>query len=170
MIKKTITFDTFDGETQTEDFYFNLSKGEVVRMEMQNEGGLKATLERLIQTRDGKEIMSIIENMILQSYGVKSLDGRRFEKSEEDLFKFKNSDAYSELLYELLTDAGKASNFVNGLLPAKLIKEAEEANAQKSEGVASVIEAKTVKPETPHMSEAELREALAKMNAMKPTE
>lgn len=169
MIKQTITYDTFDGETLTEDFYFNLSKGEVIRMEMQLEGGLKATLERLIQTRDGKEIMAIIENLILTSYGVKSLDGRRFEKSDEELFKFKNSDAYSELLYKLLTDADKASTFVNGLLPAKLIKEAEDANKEKSEGVASVIE-KRKDESSPGMTEAELREALEAMKNLKQAE
>jgi hypothetical protein len=61
--------------------------------------------------------MQVIDELIEKSYGVKSLDGKRFEKSEDITRAFKQTPAYDELFMELVTDADKAANFVNGILP-----------------------------------------------------
>ena len=40
MIKKTIEYVDYNGENRKEDFYFNLSKAELMELEMSKNGGL----------------------------------------------------------------------------------------------------------------------------------
>lgn len=41
MLKKTISYTDYDGNERTEDFYFNLSKAEIIEMELGTAGGMK---------------------------------------------------------------------------------------------------------------------------------
>lgn len=116
MLKKTITYTDYDGEERTEDFYFNLNKAELAEMELSTQSGMKRLIERLQQERDNKKIVEIFKDIILRSYGEKSLDGKRFVKSKELSEAFAQTEAYSELFIELL-DAEKAAAFINGIMP-----------------------------------------------------
>jgi len=125
MFKKTITYEDFSGGTVTEDFYFNLSKGEVVAMEMaSSDGGYSGLLERIIKEKDNSKMVSIFQDIILKSVGRKSADGRKFVKNDQIREDFASTNAYSELFVELATQAGAAAEFVNGLFPKKLLDEA----------------------------------------------
>ena len=117
MYKKTITYTDYDGNERTEDFYFNLSKAEVMEMELGTEGGMKNFLEKIVQEKDSKKIVEAFKDIILRSYGEKSADGRRFMKSKEISDMFSHTEAYSELFMQLATDAQAASEFVNGVVP-----------------------------------------------------
>lgn len=117
MIKKTISYVDYDGNNRTEDFYFNLTKAEVMEMEMMTDGGLQKMIEKIIQTSDTKKIIEIFKSIILKSYGEKSPDGRRFIKNDEIRDAFSQTEAYSNLFMELATDADKATEFVNGVIP-----------------------------------------------------
>lgn len=120
MLKKTITYKDFNDQTVTEDFYFNLSKAELIEMEVRKTGGIEAHLKRIIATNDGAKVYNEFKNLILQAYGKKSEDGKRFMKSPEIKIEFATSEAYSELIMEMLTDAGAAAAFMNGIVPADL--------------------------------------------------
>lgn len=124
MLKRTITYEDYDGNTHTEDFYFNLSKAELIEIEASTPGGVAAKLEKISKDNNGAEIIKTFKDIILKSYGVKSEDGKRFIKSEEISRAFEETEAYSELFYELALDADKAAAFVNGIMPRKLIEEA----------------------------------------------
>lgn len=124
MLKKTITYEDYDGNTRTEDFYFNLSKAELIEIEASVPGGVAAKLEKISKDKNGTEIIKTFKDIILKSYGVKSEDGKRFIKSEEISKAFEETEAYSELFYELAIDADKAAAFINGIMPKKLIDEA----------------------------------------------
>ena len=117
MLKKTITFEDYDGNSRTEDFYFNLSKAEIAEMEMSIDGGVSKLLDKIVETNDNQKIVKYFKEFILKSYGKKSLDGRRFMKSKEITDEFSQTEAYSQLFMELATDADKASEFVNGIIP-----------------------------------------------------
>lgn len=117
MYKKTITYTDYDGNERTEDFYFNLSKAEVMEMELGTEGGMKNFLEKIVKEKDSKKIVEAFKDIILRSYGEKSADGRRFMKSKEISDMFSHTEAYSELFMQLATDAKAASEFVNGVVP-----------------------------------------------------
>lgn len=124
MLKKTVTYTDFNDEEVTEDLYFHLSQAELVELEMSHDGGLSTTLQRIIDTEDGKEIIKEFKSIILGAYGKKSPDGRRFIKNAQLREEFESSEAYSTLFMQLVTDAGVAAEFVNGVMPKKLIDQA----------------------------------------------
>jgi len=120
MLKKTITYKDYSGLERKEDFYFNLSKSEITEMELSIEGGLQNKMERLISEQNGGEIIRVIKDIILRSYGQKSEDGRRFIKGEEISKAFSETPAYDQLFMSLVTDAEEAANFIKGIVPEDL--------------------------------------------------
>lgn len=122
MIHKTITYTDYNGTERTEDFYFNLSKAELIELETSVPGGISETINRITQTQDVPAITKLFKKIILLAYGEKSADGKRFIKSEELSKEFSQTEAYSELFTDLVLsgDANKAAEFINGLLPAGL--------------------------------------------------
>ena len=129
MLKKTVTYTDYNGSERTEDFYFNLSKAEVMEMEMSTSGGLAGMIQRIVAAQDAPAIIKIFKDLILKAYGVKSPDGKRFIKSEELSTEFSQTEAYSILFMELSTDADAASEFVTGIVPVDK-DQVEAAKAQ----------------------------------------
>lgn len=141
MIKKTIEYTDYNGETRKEDFYFNISKGEIIEMETSVEGGFSALLTRIVNEKDTPEIMKIFKRIILKAYGKKSDDGRRFIKSEELSNEFTQTEAYSELLMSLMSSPDEAAAFINGLLPQDLMDKYKDIDPQKlPEDVRGLVE------------------------------
>ena len=117
MLKKTITYVDYNGTDRTEDFYFNLTKAEIMEMEMSTAGGLAEMITNVVNAKDGTAIIKIFKELILKAYGVKSPDGKRFIKSQEVIDEFVQTEAYSQLFMELATDADAAAKFVNAIMP-----------------------------------------------------
>ena len=117
MLKKTITYTDYNGVERNEDFYFNLTKAEIMEMEMSISGGLTEMINRIVAAQDAPAIVKIFKELVLKAYGVKSPDGKRFIKSDELATEFAQTEAYSQLFMELATDADAASAFVNGIVP-----------------------------------------------------
>lgn len=130
MLKKTITYEDFNGVERKEDFYFNLSKAEIMEMQFGTVGGLDVMLQKIIDAKDVKSIMDTFKMLILKAYGIKSDDGRRFIKSEEIAKDFEQTEAYSILYMELATDDNAAAEFVNGIMPKDVV--AEVSNQMKA--------------------------------------
>lgn len=120
MLKKTITYIDYNGNERTEDFYFNLSKAEVMELELGVNGGLTEMIKRIIAANDMSTLISIFKDLVLKAYGEKSLDGKRFVKSQELRDAFAQTEAYSNLFMELSTDAEKAAEFFNGIIPSDM--------------------------------------------------
>lgn len=119
MLKKTITYIDYNGTERKEDFYFNLSKAEIMEMEMGTTGGMVEMINKIVAAQDAPAIIDVFKKMILKAYGEKSADGKRFIKSKELSEAFSQTEAYSQLFMELATDADAASKFVNGIVPAQ---------------------------------------------------
>lgn len=117
MLAKKITYTDFDGEERTETFYFNLTKAELLEMQIKHPGGYGEYLQRIIDAKDQVEVMNSFKELIMLSYGEKSEDGKHFRKSEEISKDFVGSAAYDELFFELLTDPDSGAAFVNGIMP-----------------------------------------------------
>ena len=131
MLKKTITYTDYNGVERTEDFYFNLTKAEVIEMELGIAGGLTDMMTQIVNAQDTPSIIKVFKDLILKAYGVKSPDGKRFMKSDEISASFVQTEAYSILFMELATDDQAAATFVNGILPAASDDEAN--NSHKAE-------------------------------------
>lgn len=117
MLKKTITYQDYDGNIRKEDFYFNLTKAECMELEMSQTGGLSQSIERIVAAQDGKSIIETIKGIILKAYGEKGPDGRKFIKNDKVRDDFVQTEAYSQLFMELATDASAAAAFVDGIVP-----------------------------------------------------
>lgn len=122
MIKWPITYTNYNDEEIKEDFYFNLNKAELVQMQFNVNGAYSQFIERITNERDLKRLGEEFRNIILSSYGKKSDDGKSFRKSKEITEEFEQSEAYSELYMQLLTDEDKAVQFMRGILPKDLQK------------------------------------------------
>ena len=148
MLKKTITYEDFNGEKVSEDFFFHLSKAELVELELSHQGGLSESLQKIIADEDGKSIIAEFKNIILSAYGKRSEDGKRFVKNATVREEFESSEAYSALFMELVTNADAAVEFINGIIPTNLGEEAAKITGADLEVVKT-------KPQV--MSRAEVR-------------
>lgn len=120
MITKKITYTDYDGNVRTEKFYFNLNEAELTEMQLEKAGGLGAWLEKIAEKQDNVEIMKMFKKLILRSYGEKSDDGRRLVKSEEISTAFTQTEAYNQLLIELMQGGDVTLlEFIRGILPEK---------------------------------------------------
>ena len=117
MLKKTITYTDYDGNERTEDFYFNLTQAELIELAHSEKGGLEKLIEKISKEKDMKRIIALMKEVIQMSYGEKSLDGKRFQKSEEISQNFMQTEAYSILFMELAQNEDAATDFVNGIVP-----------------------------------------------------
>ena len=147
MYKKTITYTDFNGVERTEDFYFNMTRAEIIELELGTEGGLEQTIKKIVDSQDLVSLSKYFKDIISMSYGEKSADGKRFIKRDENgtpLFKaFSETEAYSNLYMELVTDASVAAAFINGIVPEEIAMAANERrmndvveNGNKEEKVA----------------------------------
>lgn len=128
MLKKTITYKNFDDEEFTEDFYFNLTKAEVIEMNLSEKGGLEQYLKEIMASEDNREILRLFKDLFRLSYGKKSPDGKRFVKKPEYFAEFEETGAYSELVMSLFTDEKAGAAFVRGIVPRDLGDKIEAAS------------------------------------------
>lgn len=135
MLAKKITYTNYNGEEVTETFYFNISRAEVLEMEMLKPGGYSAYLQEIVDSKDRNRIMEIFKTFILNSYGKKSEDGRRFMKSPEISKEFEECEAYDELFLELLQSVDNQIAFIQGILPVDTLNDSQKAelNAKTKE-------------------------------------
>lgn len=125
MLKKTITYTDYNGNERTEDFYFNLTKAEATEMAVTDRW---SNMEKIVADENNEEILKEFKKFILDSYGEKSEDGRRFIKSDELKEAFSQTEAYSELFMELATNADAASDFMRGVVPESVRDAADAAD------------------------------------------
>ena len=118
MLKKTITFNDFNGKAVTKEFWFHLSKAELIELEVSFDNGLSEYINKLIADGNNRGVVKLVKEFIARAYGVKSEDGLRFIKTEENLAKFMESEAYSVLFCELLENEAEAVAFMTGIAPA----------------------------------------------------
>lgn len=140
MLIRTIEFEDFDGNIRKEEHCFHMSKAEIIKwLTTSGDYTLDRVLDRLAKERNGKKVMEIFEDLIRRSYGKKSLDGRRFMKSDEISREFMETEAYSILFTELVSDAKKAANFVNSIIPKDIAGTVLKTMKENPEGIPEEI-------------------------------
>lgn len=133
MLKKTITYTDYDGMERTEDFWFNLSKTELTKLDAELPGGVLGVLRKIIDKKDRKALVDFIETLILRSYGEKTLDGKRFVKNPDMAEEFMQTPAYDELFMSILSDTDSQTSFINGVIPQSMAKEIEQTDKKQVE-------------------------------------
>lgn len=124
MLKKAVTYTDYNGLERTEDFYFNLTRSELMELEASMDGGMHAYMESIVNSKDANKMMQFFKNIIRWSYGEKSPDGKRFKKMDKVKYdiadSFIESAAYQVIFDELLTKEGEIEKFMKGIIPADL--------------------------------------------------
>ena len=133
MLKKTITYTDYDGVERTEDFWFNLSKSELTKLDAELPGGVLGVLRKIIDKKDRKALVDFIETLILRSYGEKTLDGKRFAKTPDMAEEFMQTPAYDELFMSILSDTDSQTSFINGVIPQSMAKDIEQNDKKQVE-------------------------------------
>lgn len=140
MVKKTITYmNPFTEEMVTEDHYFHISKADLVEMELEEHAatyekdgetltGMQAHLQKIIDAQDGPAVLAEFKAILRRGYGIK--DGDRFVKSADVWAQFEGSEAYSELVFQLLTDGEELAKFISSVIPGNLEQIAAEIAAR----------------------------------------
>lgn len=116
MIVKTVTYTDFNGNERTESFWFHLSRPELTEMLLGIDNNIETYIKTIIKSENYYELVKIFKKLLLEAYGEKSEDGRRFIKLPEKTKEFSESEAYSVLFTELAKNEEKASEFINGLI------------------------------------------------------
>ena len=137
MLAKPITYTDYNGVERTDTFYFNLSQAELIDMQLGGKDGLYSNkLQKMIDKHDDAAIVATNKEFVLKSYGEKTDDGKRFIKSPEISEAFMQTEAYSQLITELLSDDAKSSEFILGIMPQAL-REAAVAEMNKNKQLPS---------------------------------
>lgn len=146
MLSKEMTYVDYNGVEKTETFYFNLTRAEIIEMEVTYPGGLAEEMERSMKSKDPVKLFKLFKELIGASYGEKSPDGRRFVKSPELSQAFFETPAYDQLYMQMTTDEKFAAEFVKGILPLEsleptakdeLLKAFDERIQEKKSGTES---------------------------------
>lgn len=141
MFERKFKFEGFDGKMYEDTWGFYLSKADLLEIQLGTFVGLDALMKRLIETKNGKEIMAIVKEIILKAVGHTSPDGRKFLRNDELREEFQQTDAYSQLFSELVTDPEKVLDFIFGAVPKEIgekmreerEKELASANAEEAD-------------------------------------
>ena len=132
MLKKQIKYTDYNGTERDENFWFNLSKAELMDMDLMTPGGFNGMVMKIIAAQDTPSLVTLFKDIIFKAYGEKSADGKRFIKSKELSTAFSQTEAYSNLYMELVTNTAAAIEFINGIVPKDLAEEAAKQQATES--------------------------------------
>lgn len=127
MLKKTMQTVDFGGTERTETYYFNLTKAEIMEMQLGTEGGFVEMIHRIVDAKSQLELAEMFKKIICKSYGVLSPDGRKFIKNQAVLDDFMATQAFSDLYMELVGDDNKATAFFEGIMPEDMKNEEKPA-------------------------------------------
>lgn len=169
MLKMDITYEDFSGNRRVEPYYFNMTRREVIRLQLKHsrlvdddkgivEGGFLEFVNEVKKRGHGDEIGQVFEDMILDAYGIKSDDGRSFEKSEELSQNFSQTAAYDQLYYNFVTDENAMKTFVENVFPKPVNPDSDTPSMApaSAHGIMSVGEnfGTTPAPSTPNLAQA----------------
>ena len=130
MFKYEIPYTDYNGVERKETFYFNLSKAELMEMELSTQAGVEEMIRVMIATNDNAKIVGLFKDLILKSYGIKSEDGRRFIKSQELREQFEQSEAYSEFFMRMVSNEDDLqTKFINGVISGTNVPNMDEKEA-----------------------------------------
>ena len=115
MVKKTVTYEDFSGDSVTETLYFKLNRTELLEMDKAHGFKLDEYLGRLLTEKAHSEMTLFVKELLMKAYGEKDSDNRHFVKSEEMAERFAQSLAF-DVLFETLMDEKEAGAFVDGLM------------------------------------------------------
>jgi hypothetical protein len=117
MLKQQVTYEDFDGNTQSETLYFNLNRMELISFQKRyGSENMENYINKLIEEKQIEPMYDLLNDFVLTAYGVRSEDGKRFIKNDEIREEFKQSLAYEALIEDFHDDSRKVlEKFIAGV-------------------------------------------------------
>lgn len=116
MIKKIVKYKDFNGNDVEECLYFNLNEVERTKLQVSKTGGLSEHIKEVVKSGNEAEMIALFDTVILDSYGIKSEDGKRFIKNAAIREEFQQSPAYEKIFMMIATNKEEAEAFVKGII------------------------------------------------------
>jgi len=148
MIKKTLKYHDFEGDLREDDFYFSLNQVQFARINRLFPNGLEKYMQKIIKDKDADELFRVIDILVSEAYGERQ--GANFVKVAPNGQKlsdfFTNTEAYDNLLEELMKDDTTLINFLTGCLNsdaqkkvrAEMEKQQTETEKEQANGMPGV--------------------------------
>lgn len=140
MLRKEVKYKDFDGNDRKDVLWFHLNEVEITEMDLETSGGLVKYMESIIDTNDVNQLIAIFKDLLIRSYGERSMDGKHFYKDDKIRNEFVSSAAYPVLYMEMVSDANKAVEFINGIVPSNIREQmAKIENTPEGAAMLSVV-------------------------------
>lgn len=140
MLRKEVKYKDFDGNDRKDVLWFHLNEVEITEMDLETSGGLVKYMESIIDTNDANQLITIFKDLLIRSYGERSMDGKHFYKDDKIRNEFVSSAAYPVLYMEMVSDADKAVEFINGIVPSNIREQmAKIENTPEGAAMLSVV-------------------------------
>lgn len=140
MLRKEVEYKDFDGNDRKDVLWFHLNEVEITEMDLETSGGLVKYMESIIDTNDVNQLITIFKDLLIRSYGERSMDGKHFYKDDKIRNEFVSSAAYPVLYMEMVSDADKAVEFINGIVPPNIREQmAKIENTPEGAAMLSVV-------------------------------
>lgn len=137
MVVRELKVKDFFGNEREYKLYFDLEEAEIMELEYGKiKGGVTELYARMLREQDMPTIMATMKEIVLAAYGIVSLDGESFQKSDEISRQFTFTKAYNELMMRLYTDDAYGKAFITELIPRETIQkilDRVEENKKKNE-------------------------------------
>lgn len=122
MFKYTVKYKDFLGNDQEDTLRFNISESEMYDLAQKNPKFNVDYLRYIMENSKGVDIIDVLREIIVLSYGELSEDGKKFRKSDEMAIEFLQSAAFDAFFNELVygdPESNFAVEFMIGVFPDK---------------------------------------------------
>ena len=73
MLKQKVSYEDFDGNTQTEELYFNLNRMELLAFQQRyGSDNMEKYINQLIEDKKVQPMYDLLNDFVLTAYGIKS--------------------------------------------------------------------------------------------------
>lgn len=135
MYNKVIKFTDFNDNEREQTYHFNLRKDELAKLAAKYGEGFENKIRSMAMNNDRVGLYKLFEDLIKESYGVKTEDGLHFKKSDDIWNDFYNSPAYEALFIEIMTNTDAAVEFFKGIMPKDIREKVSEQTDKIIQGL-----------------------------------
>lgn len=117
MLKQVVKYEDFDGNQTEETLYFNLNRMELLDFQARyGKDDMAKYIEKVVADEDYEKMYSLLKDVVMSSYGVRSEDGKRFIKNDKLREEFEQSLAYEALIEDFHDETRNVlQDFVQGI-------------------------------------------------------
>lgn len=115
MYKKTVKYEDLDGNEQEETLYFNYSVPQILEtlaklhVDVDN---IQDYVQKLSESGDVKKMIEFIHTIIVDGYGQRSEDAKRFIKNDKIKKDFEESVVFDQVFMNFLNNPKEFETFI----------------------------------------------------------